>query len=130
MAVVCVLTPVPDPANEWEMWKLSTPVKRVHVTDVRKWSVIPSQFLCPLELRRHSKTETLAPRLLIKKTGRAVPLLRHAFSLKVELSWEQLLRLVEYLGITRPPKSRSRQDLITSICEFITEHDDEETRAA
>ena len=86
----------------------------VHMAEPNDWVVVPFEPVAPLQAA--VERLQIGYRVVLRKSGEPVPLLKAVFSQKVELTYDQLALLARHLGLQR---KRSRPELLRDIARFV-----------
>ena len=86
----------------------------LHIVDVTRWVVIPSEACSPLKLRLHGAHRESY--IYLKQSGEPVSLLQYALSTKNKLTLRDLQKLADLVGCDRK-SARAKQ--LETLCDYV-----------
>ena len=105
----------------WVHYRFEPKVSWLHILEPNNYNVLPFAASTPLDLQLHHPGG-FANQVLIRQDGAPVPLLKHLFSQKVRLNFDELQRIADYLELQRHGNS-SRAALLEQIARYICQGD-------
>ena len=104
----------PDPTCRWVLYRISGAITMLHIVDVTRWVVIPSEACSPLKLRLHGAHRESY--IYLKQSGEPVSLLQYALSTKNKLTLRDLQKLADLVGCDR---NSARAKQLETLCDYV-----------